>query len=200
MKAGKMLTTDPTHRIAPDGDNPYQTHKTAPKPRQKASQSVRANKGAVTGQNNGKKQRKRRKCPICRKSIPHYSTATYCSPACRQKAYRIRKKQRDQAAAKTDKPIQPDVCAHCGDSYWRSSPLQKYCCASCRVSAAKTRRRAAQVAMIEVYGLPKDTAQDVAEVAGMKRIAAMLEQAGLRYDIRARRWISTEQPAAAAGD
>lgn len=75
-----------------------------------------------------------RKCEICGKAFRFDSKPNkkYCSTSCRQKAQRLRDRERrgDVFLAKSEEE-RTRVCEVCGKTYVAKTPNQKYCCYKC---------------------------------------------------------------------
>lgn len=144
---------------------------------------------------------KNRKCKECRKAfLSTAKNATYCSPACRQKAYRRRieraKGKRKASAPAGEPPLMVGICQHCLGSFWQSNTRQAYCSTSCRTLASRAKRQALPAALADLRGLPLDMAGDLLKAKGLTYWSKVLEAAGYTYVHSRRRWLQSIRVAA----
>jgi len=132
-------------------------------------------------------------CKVCGDGfIPRRTTAQYCSPECRNKAYRKRQSRLKAKASKDEAPIMsPFTCEHCGQTVWQvEAKDRRYCTPSCRTGAWKTRRQAAAHTLTAISPqMTLEQAELLIEYSGMKKTANLLGDFGYSYDIPTRKWI-----------
>lgn len=122
-------------------------------------------------------------CKICNKNFysSHYKKS-YCSAACKQKAYRDKKN-----AAVTEKST-GTVCARC---FNRKNPGSIYCSNSCK-TVANREKHSATFRLLKVL-----TGQSDYEVwskceSDWKAAYKILQNKGYAYDIRQKQWRKPE--------
>src|SRR5690606_2591494 len=132
----------------------------------------------------GRGSAKRNRCAHCSASLKGKRPgARYCSPRCRQAAYRARH------APPKGEQITVSSCAHCGGGFWRNDPAQRYCSGSCRTMASRARREATIAAVSGWMGVSQTKAADVVEIQGLAKVSNVLSAAGFIYDDTCRAWM-----------
>ena len=132
-----------------------------------------------------------RTCPICSERFtPARKSARFCSPACKQKAYRRRAARRKPPAPPAAPALEASTCAHCQRGYFadRAHP-SLYCSTRCKNASWRMRRAAAVdtvAAVLRQAGKPCDDAADIVEFAGLAQITESLAALGWRYDYSSR--------------
>ena len=130
------------------------------------------------------------KCDCCRKAYrPVKIDQKYCSPACRQKAYRQRQKAGKKPAQRRERLLHQQTCNHCTGSFLTSAHNAKFCSTSCRTLHHRAMKKAIAPALVNVIGLPEVAALDQIETQQTRRLRRILEQRGMVYQHQRREWI-----------
>lgn len=130
------------------------------------------------------------KCTQCRKAFAARKIdQKYCSPKCRQAAYR---KRRASTSKRHKQPVTPalipTMCSHCNGTFWAQRSTAQFCSTSCRTLYHRALRATIPTAIREVYGLPEDKALDLLETQPLQEIRRLLTVFGYTYVHQERRW------------
>lgn len=133
------------------------------------------------------------KCKRCKRSFnPTKIDQRYCSPRCRQAAYRNRQKSPLRAKRQAIQPILiPTTCLHCNGSFWAKRRTAQFCSTSCRTLHHKALKAAIPQALATIYGLPQEKAYDLLDTQPIAKVRRLLETAGYSYLHQIRSWVAT---------
>lgn len=134
-----------------------------------------------------------RKCAQCGQVYtPLRKTGRYCSNACRQAAFKARRrKARKRAGTSAQSALIVHTCPHCTRTWLdRPNTLRVYCSGACTQAAYKARKRATVRALGALLALDHGKAFDLVERLGTTRARQQLQRCGLEYCIPARTYVS----------
>lgn len=79
-------------------------------------------------------------CEVCDKQFVAFSPrAQYCSQACKQKAWRLKKSGHSNTNRSPGRPVHKVTCRHCGRKFNARRTDAKFCSQSCRTLANRAR-------------------------------------------------------------
>lgn len=126
-------------------------------------------------------------CPQC-ECLFFYKreSAKFCSPACRQKALRIRQGQTvltSEANRRTTDLSERKSCPYCNKGFWTNTKGRKrrFCSDSCRVSANRVKMTAAFRFVERVLQMPQYDAFMLTAKEGTTGIDKLAESHGYEY-------------------
>jgi len=120
------------------------------------------------------------------------SSAKFCSPACKQKAHRIKNGQRFENKVKTVN--ERCMCRHCGAGFWQSGKGRKahYCSNSCRQLANVAKKHAGFRYYKRMGNASDYAAWTAVETLGTDGVDELAAAAGYHYSYVQRMYIKTE--------
>lgn len=132
------------------------------------------------------------KCDCCKRAYrPVKIDQKYCSGACRQKAYRRRKKATAKPVARRERSLHLETCQHCDGSFLTSAHNAKFCSTSCRTLHHRAMKKAIAPALVATVGLPVNAALDQVETQQTRRLRRVLEARGMVYQHQRRAWVQS---------
>ena len=131
------------------------------------------------------------KCKQCKRAYQASKIdQKYCSPRCRQAAYRKRLARSEKAKKPvTVAPAIPTTCPHCSGTFWAKTGRAVFCSTSCRTLYHRALKAAIPEVLISAYGLPEQKAFDLVEAQSIHKLRALLQTSGYSYTHSARRWV-----------
>lgn len=119
-----------------------------------------------------------KRCACCDDIFhPTRKTQLYCSPACRQKQFRLNQMDKQTVNGK--------YCVRCNERL--TGRQRKYCSNTCKQLTHRAKKRAT-VHQYQQLGIKLDTVLDSIELIGMSKSAMALQQLGYTYSIADKAW------------